>query len=522
MSQSDDARAIENADVVVLPREEQEAEETIKEVFGSEENARKTGGIVASFVASYEREKATKPINVWLTDEFRKYPDIWKNEADLTDTARDVIQTVETANEKKASLYAHLDAGKSKESWLAKSIEQGAAAAGVVDVGKYAQGIDTALGKANADMAASVLTQSGRVSQLPNLDGFIAEQHHVATFNLEAAASGSQYRAEVLTPKAGEPYAKNSVDIVIKDGNGKIVGRYQAKYGKDAEATQKLLKNGNYRGQQKLVAKGQAEPGKSVDCIEADDGTKSKPLSKEEAKALQEKAQIKGEVKQYKWNDANRITIAKQIGTQALMSAGWTAAMQGGRIIGRRIWNFLCGEENQSASEDMREFFEESVKGAANTGVQVAVSGGVVVAARNGWIKLLRNTPAGTIASIVYVGLENARVLYKFAMGEMSGAEALDAMGNVTCSAVGGIVGAVNGAALGATIGTALGPVGTVVGGIIGGLAGGVAGSNIGTAIYEGGKKIVKAVVRVVKTVWEGVKSVVSSVFSGICSLFDW
>lgn len=521
MSQSDDGRAIEDAEIVDLPREEQEAEETVREVFGSEENAQKTGGVIASFVASYEREKADKPINVWLTDEFRKYPGIWKDDADLTDTARDIIQTVETANEKKASLYAHLDAGKSKESWLAKSIEQGAAAAGVVDVGKYAQGIDTALGKANADMASSILTQSGRVSQLPNLDGFIAEQHHAATFNLEAASQGSQYRAEVLTPKAGEAFAKNSVDIVIKDGNGNVVRRYQAKYGQDAEATQALFKDGDYRGQRKLVPEGQAKAGESTDCIEID-GIKSKSLSKEEAKALQEKAQVKGEVKQYKWNDANRITIAKQIGKQAFVSAGCVAVGQGVRIIGRRIWNALCGKENQSASEDMREFFEESIKGAANTGVQVAVSGGVVVAARNGWIKFLRNTPAGTIANIVYVGMENARVLYKFAKGEVSATEALDAMGNVTCSTVGAIAGATKGGAIGATIGSVLGPVGTVVGGFVGAFAGGVAGSKIGTAIWEGGKMIVDAAVDVVKTAWEGIESVGSAVCDFVGELFAW
>ena len=303
------------------------------------------------------------------------------------------------------------------------------------------------------------------------------------------------------------------MDIGVYDTRtGKLVGRYQAKYGKDAQTTLKYFEEGDYRGQKKLVPDGQVGgDGKTVDRLEIE-GVESKPLSKEEAKALQEAAQVKKEIKAYKWNDANRINIAKQIGTQALITAGWTAAMQGGRIVGRRVWNFITGKENPPASTDMKEFFESSIKSAKNAGVQVAVSGGIVVAARNGWIKLLQHTPAGQIANIVYVGMENARVLYKFAKGEINGVEAMNAMGNVTCSAVGGLMGAAKGATLGAAIGVTLGPVGAFVGGTVGAIAGGVAGSIIGKKVYEGGKQIVKVAVSAVRTAWERIKEAVRSV----------
>ncbi|MCS5854374.1 hypothetical protein LNO23_00245 [Klebsiella pneumoniae subsp. pneumoniae] len=60
------------------------------------------------------------------------------------------------------------------------------------------------------------------MNQQLNLDGFIAEQHHADTFNLDAVAKGSEYRAEVLKPKSGGTYGKNSVDVVIRDGEGKL------------------------------------------------------------------------------------------------------------------------------------------------------------------------------------------------------------------------------------------------------------------------------------------------------------
>ena len=161
----------------------------------------------------------------------------------------------------------------------------------------------------------------------------------------------------------------------------------------------------------------------------------------------------------------------------------------------------MRGQESAPASEDLEEFFESSVKSAAHVGAQTAASGAVVVAARTGWIEALEHTPAGRIAGIVHVGIENAKVLFKFAKGELNGEEALDAMGTCTASAVGGLVGAGKGAAVGALIG---GPVGAAVGGVVSGIA----GSKIGEAVYEAGKAIVKTAKKVVKTVKKGIKKV--------------
>ena len=473
------------------------ADRTAEDVFGSEDNARNTAGLITSFVASWERHKHEKTPAVWLADEFRRYPDLWTGEEEIVSTADEVVASVEQANADKASLHAHLDAGKSKASWLAKKIEQGAAAAGVAKVGDYAAGIDKAVETANKQMRKTISTHSGN----SNLDGYIAEQHHVDTFNLDAAAKDSPLRAE-----RGGSHGKNSVDVVIKDGDGNIVRKYQSKYGKDAQATRKYLKKGDYRGQRKLVPSDQeGDIPQSTDRIEAD-GVHSKPLTKDEAKRLQEKAQQEQENRYYEWNDVNRIEIAKSIGKQALVGAAITCGFQGARILGRRVWNFLRRKENPPASEDLREFFESSVKSAGHVGAQTAVTGAIVVAVKNGWIKVLKkDTPVGIIVGIVHVGMENAKVLFKLAKGELNGEEALDAMGNCTASAVGGLAGAGKGAVVGAVLG---GPVGAVIGGV----AGGIAGSKIGEAVYEGGKAIVKTTGKVLKGLGEGTVEAVKSV----------
>ena len=489
------------------------ADQAAAALFDNEENTNKTTGVIASFVDSYTHHKHTLPLEVWLEQEFAKYPDLWRDDAERRETALTIVATVQKNNDEKADLYAHLDKGKSRESWLAKKIEQGASSAGVTDVSQYAQGIDDVLKYANQKNWEAVIRNDGLISQNPNLDGFIAEHHHANTFNIDAAAKGSAYRAKVLESKPGEIYGKNSMDIGIYDGNGKLVRRYQSKYGADADTSAELFKKGDYRGQQKLVPEGHGNTN-STEIIEID-GVSSKPLSKEAAKELQQKAQSEAqESRVYEWNDANRMTIAKEIGKKALVGAALTAGFQGARILGRRAWNTLTGKKNQSGNEDLQEFFESSIKSTANVGAQVAVSGALVVAAKSGWVKVLKGTPAGEIANIAYVAMENAKCLYKFAKGEMTASETLDAIGNTNCSAIGGIAGAVEGAALGVQVGALAGPIGAAVGAFVGGVVGGIAGSTIGEAVYQGGKAIVKTAAKVVKSAYEGTKAVAKGVFN--------
>lgn len=523
---------LEIIDVEVLTNEEyqeRQADMLMQQTFGNEENMQKTSSVIASFVESYEKHKRDMPLQEWLVREFKKYPDIWKNEAELTSTATEIISTVTEAKEKKESLSAHMDKGKSKESWLANEIEKSAKINGAVNVGTYAAGIDNAMAKSNEEMIKVITNKDGLTFNMGrNLDGFIAEQHHVDTFNLEAAAKGSNVRAKVLTPDG--TFGKNSMDIGIYDEQGKLVRRYQAKYGQDADATQKLFEHGDYKGQRKLIPNDQVDNVKGgVGEIEYN-GIKSKPLSKAEAKALQEKAQLEYEARKYEWNDVNRINVAKEIGKGALLAAGAACAFQGARILGRRAWNALTGKENQSASEDLKEFFESSVKTGVNVGATTAVAGGVIVAARNGWLGgIAKSMKANVITTSVIGGIENAKILYKYANGELTTEETVDAMGTTTSSLIGGVYGAESGAFAGAALGTAIFPViGTAIGCVVGGIVGGIVGSKVGEKIYQAGKEIVKTGATIVKTAVKAAVDVGNAVVSGVKNVakalnpFNW
>ncbi len=515
---------LEIIDVEVLTNEEyqeRQADMLMQITFGNEENMKKTTSVITSFVDSYEKHKHEMSLEEWLVHEFKKYPDIWKDEREITNTVTEVIATVKEAQEKKESLYAHMDKGKSKESWLANEIEKSAKTNGAINVGNYAANIDNAITHSNEAMVKTITNNDGFTFNMGrNLDGFIAEQHHVNTFNMEAAAQGSKVTAKVLIPDGA--FGKNSMDIGIYDGDGKLVRRYQAKYGQDADATKKLFEHGDYKGQRKLVPSDQAgrvEGG--VGEIEYN-GIKSKPLSKAEAKALQEKAQLEYEAKKYEWSDTNRINVAKEIGKSALIAAGFTCAFQGARILGRRAWNAITGKENQSASEDLKEFFESSIKTGVNVGATTAVAGGFVVAARSGWLgALAKGLKANVITTAVIGGIENAKILYKWAKGELTPTETADAMGTTTASLIYGFQGGLAGAEIGAALGAVGGPIGVAIGGVVGGVVVGIAGSKVGEKIYQAGKEIVKTGATIVKTAFKAPVDVGKAVINGIKNVFD-
>ncbi|PQJ97400.1 hypothetical protein [Chromatium okenii] len=150
-------------------------------------------------------------MNEWLTSEFRLYPTIWQDDAEIITTTNEIIVSVTAANEAKTALYTHLDKGKSRDSWLAQRLEMGAKQAGVVNVGEYAAGIDRALTDAN-DQFREVLNQDGTISINPHLHGLLAESEIANQFNIRATTSGSTVRAEVLNETGW-----NSHDIVLKD-----------------------------------------------------------------------------------------------------------------------------------------------------------------------------------------------------------------------------------------------------------------------------------------------------------------
>ena len=468
--------------------------------------------IQTRFMESYIENREKMSVNEWLSMEIKaNIPEI--SDSEVTEISQEIVDTLKMAEEMQASIQKAVENGRSKESWFASEAKKTTSYMGIQESSKYLQNLDEALYSANNALNSTIFTKAGSVSQNVNLDGFIAEQYHAQTFNLNAEATGSQYKAKVLQPD-GNGYAKNSVDIVIVDGKGKVVKRYQSKYCKDADATIKALEKGDYRGQQALVPMEQSADiqKKNTTVLEAPDGTTSNPLTKEGAKDFQREAQS-GEWDDLNWNDYRTKDLALGIGRQAGQSALMGATTGVGFYVVQKVWN---GEEIDGA-----EVVETALLSGADFGVKAAAAGALKVGAEKGILTVIpKGTPAGTIANIVHVACENAKIFGKVATGELTVKEGLEKMEQTTVATVAGIATSAKGALIGAAIGTVLGPVGVAVGGFIGGTVGYMAGSSIGEKFVKGAQKIREKVHEAIKYGGNVVKSFCTSVKNGVKNFF--
>lgn len=485
----------------------------------SQEEAKEISKIHRDFLESYAESKDKMPVDEWLPQVLHKQlPD--RTDVEIHEMSTEIIKSLKVAEEMKVSQQRAIEQGRSKESWFASTVMQATSHMSAQESAKYLQGLDDAVRNANEAMYDTITTKAGLPNQNRNLDGFIAEQHHVNSYNMKSQATGGDLHAEVLKPKPGEAYKKNSVDIVIKDSNGKIVSRYQAKYGATAEETIRMIKNGDYRGQQLIVPADQVEavqkafPDRKVSSTIGDGNTTSKPLTKEEAKELQEKAQ-KGNFLDADWNDFVAKDIAIGIGKQAGYACLQGAAVGAGMAVATKVWN---GEPI-----DAEEVVETAIVSGADFGIKTATAGALKVASEKGILKVIpKGTKGSTFANIAFVAIENVKVLGKVATGELTPKEGLDVMQQTTVSCVAGLAASAKGAAIGATIGSVFGPVGAAVGGFTGGTIGYMAGSKVGEVVVKGAQKVRDAAVEVVKSVGSAVVSGVKAVASGFASLFGF
>lgn len=483
-----------------------------------ENDARELKELQENFIKSYIDNKDKMNINQWLKVELTSsLPE--KSESEIEEISSEIIEAITQNEEKQKSLEEAVANGRSKESWFASTLKQSTSHLTTEQAATYLQGLDDAIKDANESMYNVITTKSGLINQNANLDGFIAEQHHVNSFNLQAELQGSEYRAEVLVPKEGQTYGKNSVDIVIRDKAGKIVRRYQSKYCADAESTQRALESGDYRGQRKLVAEGQAKDiTNATECIESPDGIRSQSLSKQRVKELQHEAQS-GKWNDVNWNDYQMKDLALGIGKQAGHAALYGAAIGAGMELATKVWN---GEKVKG-----EEVVEKAIVSGADFGIKAATAGALKVGVEKGIIKVIpKGTPAGTLANIAYVAIENVKVLGKVVKGELTVKEGLEKMEQTTVATAAGIAAGAKGTAIGASIGAVFGPVGVVVGGFVGGTVGYMAGSKVGETITKGVQKVREKAGEVVKeigsSIVSGVRDTWNSVKSGFASLFSW
>lgn len=486
----------------------------------SEQNAKEYSHILGRFLKSYSHKDASVSDKKWLKTQLKEeMPELSEEEAE--ELSIEAIDAVAEFDENIRSVNTSVESGISKEGWLTRKITESSVGVAVNDYGNYIQNIDNAVNMANTQMLRTITNIDGNISQSFNLDGFIAEQHHVNTFNMQSVLDGGKYYAKVCTPESGQTYGLNSFDVVIKDQSSKTVHQYQMKFGKDAEATIALIKNGNYNNQRIVVAPEQLDavrkafPGKTI--VSSIGGTESvktlsKPLSKLEAKELQLNTQNRGLPPREDWNSFNTKELALNLGKNAGLMGIQAAAITTGFDLARRA---MTGEKF-----DVEETVELALKTGADTGIKAATAGALKVGVEKGIISIIpKGTPIGVLANIACLGIENIKIFGKVATGELTLIQALDCVGRTSTAMVYGLGWGTTGASIGAAVLSWIPIAGPILGGLAGGMIGYMAGSKFGEAIYDGAKKVCAIAKSVVKAAWNGIKSAGSKLYDGIRNL---
>ena len=460
-------------------------------------------------------------------------------EAEIIDT-KEVIEDMKEAS----NVLSQYNEAMIYETASIKEPQLVANVLGVNSVNNYVDTVNNAIDSANKTLMESVTTKTGNINQNPNLDGFIFEEHHAGTFNIDATVKEKTYQAKALKPEIGETYGKNSIDLIIED-SGKYVKKYSAKAYKNANETAKSfydkITGYKYKFQSKLVPTDQVgDIANSVDKIKYND-VESKGITKAEIKDIQNDLQSgnkKVDIFNFK-KDVNTISISKQIGKQAMLNG--TMGLGVGMVanIGTKI---IQGKEVEA-----EEVIEAGIKTGASMGMATAVAGGIRVAVEKKVIpavfsRMLTNNTIGAIAasSIDIIG-----TAFKLGSGEVTLSKAVKDVGNSLGAGYGAIIssgiGFSGGMALATTIGLGtIGTVGTILTGglaLVAGAVCGVIGSNIALKIANGLGKITETVVdkavdivksgmNTVKNMASGfiniVKSMGSVVSSGVSRVVGW
>ena len=411
-------------------------------------------------------------------------------------------------------------------------------------VNNYVDSVNTAIDNANKTIIESVTTKAGTINQNPNLDGFIFEEYHAGTFNVDATVKQKPYHAEALKPELGETYGKNSIDLVIED-SGKYVKKYSAKAYKNANETTKSfydkITGYKYKFQSKLVPTDQtSEIANSVDKIKYNN-VESKGITKTEIKNIQSELQSgnkKIDIFSFK-KDVNTISISKQIGKQAMVNGTMGLGIGMVTNIGA---NIIIGK-----GVEAEEVIEAGIKTGASMGMATAVAGGIRVAVEKKVIPTVfsRILTNNTIGAVAVASMDIVGTAFKLGSGEISLGKAIKDVGNSLGAGYGAIIssgiGFSGGMALATTIGLGtIGTVGTILTGglaLVAGAVCGVIGSNIALKIANGLGKITETVVdkavdivksgmNTVKNMASGfintVKSMGSVVSSGVSRVVGW
>lgn len=267
---------------------------------------------------------------------------------------------------------------------------------------------------------------------------------------------------------------------------------------------------------------------------------------------------LTGEVLSFQSNQElkDNLEKANRFLEKSKLNAQFNLASYGLKMVGTRLKNAVLGKENLSRGEEILNILRSSIESAENKGIQIAISGGVVVSAKKGWIKgvfdgleqiesLIGKSRAvlSRVQDIAFnIGdmWNDFSIADKLQQGVYSVIDAINAKSKYMVAQGAAYLeqkadkflkekGEKLGERLGAFIGSFWGPLGKTLGSQIGGALGRMYGEKVNNSVVKPminkGKEFVEKVsdkvTDVAKGIVDGVKSLASKAWDGLTNFFS-
>ena len=480
-----------------------------------EKECRKLNQEFSENLKDYQNRSANLTDEDWLIELImRKCSHITREQAEIE--ALEILRSLDVCEHDLSSLEDAGRQGISSEHWLEQKIQESAIGLSAYQYSCILRDFDNSLYRQNMEMAEALSRSSdGHIMMSPNLDGNIAEHMIARTTELQGYIQNKNIKVEVRGVNTA-----NSVDVRAMNLETGKFQNYQLKFGEDAKATIGLIERGNYNNQQIIVPSEQLEEIRNhfklkgsqktiTDHIEVN-GVKGRSFTKAEMKQIQKQAQEDGIMPvlddYYYSTKEYALSIGKNAGVTALQMAAVTTGLD---VIAK-----VCqGKEIRTD-----EMVETALRSGTDTGVKVVASGTLHVAVRNEMIPFLsKSLGTNVITNIAFVGVENAKILFKMAEGKLSTVKGMDCMGRVSVSMTGGMMcmalakGALEGFALGGAVGVGVG--------LVTGMVSYAAGSSIGEKVYSIAKKVAQGAKKLALKAFDTLKSMKDKVMNRVYSM---
>lgn len=389
---------------------------------------------------------------------------------------------------------ANIDTEKFKSGWDYASQYTGTAIASLKG-SSYVNSVQTQISNTSSLMAKELKDKVNNGRTLQQNAGFAAEIWHTDSFNLEAALNGSEFKAirpdsngkasaDVIV--SGKDYsqdyslkyykdAKSSANAQAKTfledyreqashdrNNGKVPmsdKEYLDKYNKPMDALYDSL----YSGQGRIIPADQLDeareylkrkklkldtsnnlerqklsPGvqETLDNlaarIEAPDGTKSRPLTEDEARQLVELTKNNKDLDLADFGvTPSQLITSKYILKQAINAGGQAAIISTAFAIGPDIYTIIvdAAKEGKIDEKKLKEVGIEGVLAGSEGFVEGSVSSAIVIACQSGKFgSAYTNIAPETVGTLTVLTIDAIRYGYQLSKGELTEVEYADLM----------------------------------------------------------------------------------------------